>query len=179
MGFHFFSEGWDSEGWDGSTGMAIAFSYSKRISGLREYLGCENNWAAIAVKLTKVSKVTSPARYQVSKAFVILPFNYCYVTKEKYHSQSTPDNVPSQQFNVGTGTLEIDGDDVGAMTTTDTFFTMISFSGLDIGLDRSSPVGDYPAPNVFTGTLRRVVVDMVADQVIDHEQAGSTQLARE
>ena len=80
---------------------------------------------------------------------------------------------------VGTGTLEIDGVDVGAMATTDTFFTMISFSGLDIGLDRSSPVGDYPVPNVFTGTLRRVVVDMAADQVIDHEQAGSTQLARE
>jgi arylsulfatase len=80
---------------------------------------------------------------------------------------------------VGTGTLEIDGVDVGSMTTTDTFFTMISFSGLDIGLDRSSPVGAYAAPNVFTGTLRRVTVDMVQDQDVDHEQAGLTQLARE
>jgi arylsulfatase len=80
---------------------------------------------------------------------------------------------------VGTGTLEIDGVDVGSMTTTDTFFTMISFSGLDIGLDRSSPVGHYEAPNVFTGMLRRVTVDMVDDQEIDHDAAGRTQLARE
>lgn len=80
---------------------------------------------------------------------------------------------------VGTGTLEIDGVDVGSMTTTDTFFTMISFSGLDIGLDRSSPVGRYDAPNVFTGTLRRVKVDMVQNQDLDHEAAGRVQLARE
>jgi arylsulfatase A-like enzyme len=80
---------------------------------------------------------------------------------------------------VGTGTLSIDGTDAGSMATTDTFFTMISFSGLDIGLDRSSPVGHYEAPHVFTGTLRRVIVDMDHDQDLDHEAAGTTQLARE
>lgn len=77
------------------------------------------------------------------------------------------------------GTLSIDGVDAGSMTTTDTFFTMISFSGLDIGLDRQSPVGHYTAPNVFTGTLRRVIVEMASDQTLDHEAAGRTQLARE
>ena len=79
----------------------------------------------------------------------------------------------------GTGTLSIDGVDVGSMETTDSFFTMVSFSGLDIGLDRSSPVGSYSSPFVFTGTLRRVIVDMDHDQEVDHEAAGRTQLARE
>ncbi len=77
----------------------------------------------------------------------------------------------------GTGTLSIDGDDVGSMETDHFFFTLISFSGLDIGLDRGSPVGHYPGPNEFSGALRRVVVDMDQDQDIDHEAAGATQLA--
>ncbi|MEZ5166660.1 MAG: hypothetical protein R2695_09250 [Acidimicrobiales bacterium] len=80
---------------------------------------------------------------------------------------------------LGTGTLEVDGVDVGSMTTTDTFFTMISFSGLDIGLDRASPVGHYEAPFAFTGVLRRVVVDMDGHQELDHTAAGRTQLARD
>ncbi len=80
---------------------------------------------------------------------------------------------------VGTGTLSIDGVDVGSMQTDHFFFTLISFSGLDIGLDRGSPVGHYAAPFEFTGTLRRVVVDMDHDQQVDHEAAGAAQLARE
>ena len=79
----------------------------------------------------------------------------------------------------GTGTLSIDGDDVGHMETDHFFFTLISFSGLDIGLDRGSPVGHYAAPNLFTGTLRRVVVDMDHDQVVDHAAAAGVQLARD
>ena len=79
----------------------------------------------------------------------------------------------------GVGTLEIDGTDVGSMETDDTFFTMVSFSGLDIGLDRASPVGRYEAPNAFTGRLIRVVVDMDPDQDLDHDAAGRTELARE
>ena len=79
----------------------------------------------------------------------------------------------------GTGTLLIDGTAAGQMTTTDTFMTMVSFSGLDIGFDRSSPVGRYDAPNPFTGVLKRVVVEMEPDQDVDHEVAGLTQLARE
>ena len=80
---------------------------------------------------------------------------------------------------VGTGTLSIDGVDVGSMTTEHSFFTLISFSGLDIGLDRGSPVGDYTAPFRFTGTLRRVVVDMDHDQDVDHDAAGAAQSARD
>ncbi|MEO6571776.1 MAG: sulfatase-like hydrolase/transferase [Ilumatobacteraceae bacterium] len=80
---------------------------------------------------------------------------------------------------LATGTLSIDDTDVGSMQTEHLFFTLISFSGLDIGLDRQSPVGDYAAPFVFTGTLRRVTVDMDHDQDIDHDAAGRAQLARE
>jgi arylsulfatase len=79
----------------------------------------------------------------------------------------------------GTGTLSIDGEDVGSMQTDHLFFTLISFSGLDIGLDRGSPVGHYSAPFEFTGTLRRVVVDMDHDQQVDHDAAGSAQVARD
>jgi len=79
----------------------------------------------------------------------------------------------------GTGTLSIDGVDVGSMETDHFFFTLISFSGLDIGLDRGSPVGHYDAPFSFTGTLRRVVVDMDHDHDVDHEAAGEVQVARD
>lgn len=79
----------------------------------------------------------------------------------------------------GTGTLLIDGDAVGSMTTNDIFVTMVSFSGLDIGLDRSSPVSHYQAPNTFTGRLIRVVVDMDHDQELDHEAVGRAEMARE
>lgn len=79
----------------------------------------------------------------------------------------------------GTAIVSIDGVDAGSMETDHFFFTLISFSGLDIGLDRGSPVGHYPAPFEFTGTMRRVVVDMDHDQVVDHEAAGVAQMARE
>ena len=77
------------------------------------------------------------------------------------------------------GTLTIDGVDVGSIETDDMFRLMVSFSGLDIGLDRASPVGLYDAPFEFTGTLRRVIVDMDHDQDLDHEAAGEVEMARE
>jgi len=40
------------------------------------------------------------------------------------------------------------------------FNNLISWSGLDIGLDRGSPVSHYGAPFAFTGTLRRVTVTL-------------------
>lgn len=79
----------------------------------------------------------------------------------------------------GTATLLIDGEAVGEMLTKDYFRVFISWSGLDIGLDRGSPVSHYDAPFVFTGTLLKVVVDMDDDQVLDHSGAGKMVLARE
>lgn len=79
----------------------------------------------------------------------------------------------------GTGQLVIDGEVVAEMQTDNIFFLMVSWSGLDIGLDRGSPVSSYAAPNAFTGSLRRVDVALVDDQDLDHEGVGHTEMARE
>ena len=64
---------------------------------------------------------------------------------------------------------EIDGEAAGEGTATTGFVTLISWSGLDIGLDRGSPVADYPAPFQFSGLLRKVTVVMDEDQALDGE----------
>ena len=48
-------------------------------------------------------------------------------------------------------TLLIDGEPAGSLQTQLGFHTLISWSGLDIGRDRSSPVSHYAAPFEFTG----------------------------
>ena len=53
-------------------------------------------------------------------------------------------------------TLLIDGKPCGSAPCTYGFFTLVSWSGLDIGLDRGSPVSTYEAPFTFTGELRKV-----------------------
>jgi arylsulfatase A-like enzyme len=88
-------------------------------------------------------------------------------------------------FPHGVGTLLIDGEPVGTMETDQIFWLMISFSGLDIGLDRGTTVADYDrtgryiGPFEFTGTLVKVTVELDGDQAVDHDAAGQTQLARE
>lgn len=88
-------------------------------------------------------------------------------------------------FPHGIGTLLIDGVPAGDMHTDQIFWLMISWSGLDIGLDRGTTVADYDrtgrhcGPFEFTGSLRRVVVELDNDQDLDHEAAGATELARE
>jgi arylsulfatase len=87
------------------------------------------------------------------------------------------------QFGVGQGvsryTLLIDGEEAGSVETPLGFVTLISWSGLDIGFDRSSPVGDYAAPFCFTGELRKVTVVMDEDQTLDGEAVGNTEMARQ
>ncbi|TKJ28805.1 arylsulfatase [Blastococcus sp. CCUG 61487] len=88
-------------------------------------------------------------------------------------------------FPHGTGTLLIDGEPAGTMETDQIFWLMISWSGLDIGLDRGTTVADYDGtgrfmgPYAYTGDLVRVTVDLTADQEVDHEGAGAADLARE
>ncbi|MET0908096.1 MAG: arylsulfatase [Ilumatobacteraceae bacterium] len=88
-------------------------------------------------------------------------------------------------FPHGVGTLLIDGEPAGTMETDQIFWLLISFSGLDIGLDRGTTVADYDGsgrhvgPFAFTGTLVKVVVDLTIDQHVDHDAAGNAQLARE
>jgi len=88
-------------------------------------------------------------------------------------------------FPHGVGTLLIDGEPAGQMQTDQIFWLMISWSGLDIGLDRGTTVADYDGtgrflgPNTYQGELVRVTVDLVADQMVDHEAAGVAELGRE
>ncbi len=76
-------------------------------------------------------------------------------------------------------TLTIDGRPAGKVTATTGFATLISWSGLDIGLDRGSPVADYPAPFAFTGVLRKVTVTMDDDQALDGDAVGEAEMARQ
>jgi arylsulfatase A-like enzyme len=76
-------------------------------------------------------------------------------------------------------TLLIDGEPAGSLQTQLRFYTLISWSGLDIGRDRSSPVSHYAAPFEFTGRLLRVTVDMHDDQKLDGEDVGKAEMARQ
>ena len=76
-------------------------------------------------------------------------------------------------------TLLIDGAAAGGFTTQLGFISFISWSGLDIGRDRGSPVSHYEAPFAFTGTLRKVTVTMDDDQALQADKASAAVLARE
>ena len=88
------------------------------------------------------------------------------------------------KFGVGQGisefTLLINGEAAGSTRTPLGFVNFISWSGLDIGLDRSSPVSSaYDAPFQFTGDLIKVTVTMDDDQVLDYEANAAVQIARQ
>jgi arylsulfatase len=76
-------------------------------------------------------------------------------------------------------TLLIDGEAVGGFETQIGFISFISWSGLDIGRDRGSPVSHYEAPFAFTGRLRKVTVTLDDDQALDAKSAAAAALARE
>lgn len=75
--------------------------------------------------------------------------------------------------------LLINGIPCGELETNLSFVTLISWSGLDIGRDRGSPVSDYKAPFEFTGRLLKVAVTMDDDQVLDGEGIGLAEMARQ
>ena len=76
-------------------------------------------------------------------------------------------------------TLLIDGMPAGCLESRLGFFNFISWTGLDIGRDRGSPVSHYESPFAFTGTLFKVTVTMDDDQMLDGAGVGRAQLARE
>jgi arylsulfatase len=88
-------------------------------------------------------------------------------------------------FPHGVGTLLVDGVEVGRMETDQIFWLMISWSGLDIGLDRGTTVADYDGsgrhlgPFSFTGSLIDVTIELDDDQEVDHDAAGDAELGRE
>jgi hypothetical protein len=57
------------------------------------------------------------------------------------------------------------------------FFNFISWTGLDIGRDRGSPVSHYEAPFEFTGKLIKVTVTTDDEQMLGGEGIGCTQMA--
>ncbi len=76
-------------------------------------------------------------------------------------------------------TLTIDGAEAARMETVYGFVNFVSWSGLDLGLDRGSPVGPYAAPFAFDGRLRKVTVTIEDDQSADADGAAAAALARE
>jgi hypothetical protein len=76
-------------------------------------------------------------------------------------------------------TLLVDGEPAGSGETDLGFHSFISWTGLDIGRDRGSPVADYEAPFAFTGTLRKVTVTMDPDQALDGDMVGEAEMARQ
>lgn len=75
--------------------------------------------------------------------------------------------------------LVVDGAKHGEGETWLGFHNFISWSGLDIGLDRGSPVGAYAAPFAFTGKLYKVTVTMDAADPVDWEAVGEAEMARQ
>jgi arylsulfatase len=90
-------------------------------------------------------------------------------------------DAPAQGSRTGVSeyTLLIDGEPAGSMQTKLGFHHLISWSGLDIGRDRGSPVSHYDAPFEFTGQLSRVTVAMHDDQKLDGDGIGNAQMARQ
>jgi arylsulfatase len=76
-------------------------------------------------------------------------------------------------------TLLVDGKAAGSVETELGFRNFVSWSGLDIGRDRGSPVADYAAPFAFTGVLKKVTVTMDADQALDGEAIGAAEMGRQ
>jgi arylsulfatase len=78
-----------------------------------------------------------------------------------------------------TGTLLIDGEPAGTLQTTVGFNNFVSWSGLDFGRDRGSPVSHYEAPFEFTGRLEKVTVTMDPQQHLDGDGVGQAEMGRE
>ncbi len=76
-------------------------------------------------------------------------------------------------------TLLIDGQEAGSVRSHLSFGPFVSWSGLDIGRDRGSPVGNYEAPYSFTGRLTHVGVDLHPRAPLDGEMIGNAEMARQ
>ncbi|MFN0185592.1 MAG: arylsulfatase [Aquabacterium sp.] len=94
-----------------------------------------------------------------------------------------PNLPPSVDPNVRasrTATLLHGDEPVGSLTARVGFNSMISWSGLDIGLDRGSPVGHYEAPNRLRGVkLYKVTVALDAPEPLDGDAIGQAEMGRQ
>ena len=67
----------------------------------------------------------------------------------------------------------------GTLVSPHGFNTFVSWSGLDIGLDRGSPVSHYAAPFAFTGTLHKVTVTLGPLRATDGQALAEAEMARQ
>ncbi len=77
------------------------------------------------------------------------------------------------------GTLLVDGEEAGSAEYKFGFNSMISWSGLDIGRDRGSPVSHYAAPFEFSGKLFSVTVNLQTQKGLDGKAVGEAEMARQ
>jgi len=101
----------------------------------------------------------------------VLPGEHCLGVRVR---RLAPGRIPMREL-----TLLIDGRQVGCTQSQLGFFNFVSWSGLDIGRDRGSPVSHYESPFAFTGKLTKVTVTMDDDQMLDGDDIGRAQIARE
>ena len=72
------------------------------------------------------------------------------------------------------------GEPAGTLKTQAGFDNFISWSGLDIGRDRSSPVSTlYKAPFAFSRRLERITVTLDPPQGLDGDALGRAEMARQ
>ena len=78
-------------------------------------------------------------------------------------------------------TLFVDGVAAGSLDTGRFGFnSQVSFSGLDIGLDRGSPVSHYDAPYLLRGAkLFKVEYALDLMQQLDYEKIALVEMARQ
>ncbi len=77
------------------------------------------------------------------------------------------------------GSLLIDGEPVGEIEFKAGFTSLISWSGLDIGRDRASPVSHYAAPFKFSGRLFKVTMTLAPQRELDGTAIGNAEMARQ
>jgi hypothetical protein len=88
---------------------------------------------------------------------------------KEYRPGSKPD-IKAGKGAPGRGQLYIDGKLVGNVPFDVTAPITFGIEGLSCGYDFGEAVShDYKAPFRFTGTLRRVVVDVSGDLIVDKE----------
>ena len=104
-----------------------------------------------------------------------------------FHMQLGAMTLSSQQAGHGQvpvpssrqGSLWMDDVCVGECQFSCGFTTLISWSGLDIGRDRGSPVSHYAAPYAFTGKLYSVTIEMQVQQKLNGTAIGDAEMARQ
>jgi arylsulfatase len=77
------------------------------------------------------------------------------------------------------GSLLIDDEAAGEIMFKAGFTSLISWSGLDIGRDRASPVSHYAAPFEFSGRLFKVTVTLEPQHELDGAAVGNAEMARQ